>query len=149
MTTMIVPLLKYCNNKINALRTIVRFGKDRNLSFSNKDELPGSVIALDARKEKLLFFRKSSYRQSCMIIDLQHINSCSIIRKYEEIDAGGLRANRLAAYLKSISLCLRFTNHNRVVTIPFFESDYNRKADIDCLDRKADQWSRLVSKRSL
>jgi hypothetical protein len=149
MTTVIVPLLTYCTKKINALRSIIRFGKDRNLSFSDKDELPGAVIALDARKRKLLFFRKSTYRQSCMIIDLQHVNSCSIVRKYENIDAGALRVNKLASYLKSISLCLRFTNNPGMVTIPFFESHYNRKDDIDHLDRKAGQWSRLVSKQPL
>ena len=80
-----------------------------------------------------------------MIVDLNHIKSCSIIRKYNSIDAGALGANKLAAYLKSISLCLRFANNPHMVTIPFFESHNNLVDDIDHLDRKAAQWSRLLS----
>jgi hypothetical protein len=146
MTTVIVPLFKYFNKKIKGFWNITRFGKARNLSFSNKDVLSGSVIALDARKRKLLFFRKSDYRQSCMIIDLKQMHSCSIVREYNGINAGELKKKKLHTYLKSICINLRFKNNEKVVAIPFFQSGYSIDDDIEGLDLKADEWKLILLK---
>ena len=146
MTTTIVPLFKYFNKKINGIWDMTRFGKDRNLFFSNKDVLSGSVIANDARKRKLLFFRKSDYRQSCMIINLEEMDSCSIVRQYNAINAGELRHRKLNTFLKSICLNLRFKNQTETITIPFYESGFSADQDIQRLEIKANKWKLILSK---
>ena len=131
---------------MNGIWNMTRFGKARNLVFSNKDELSGSIIAMDKRKGKLLFFRKSTYRQSCMIIDLGQIDSCSIVRQYSSINAGELKKKGLPAFLKSIMLFLRFKNNGIAIRIPFYESHYNVSDDIEQLNEKANKWVLIVSK---
>lgn len=145
MTITIVPLFKYFNKKINGIWNMTRFGKDRNLFFSNKDVLSGSVIANDARKRKLLFFRKSGYRQSCMIIDLEQLDNCSIIRQYHEINAGELKHKKLHEFLKSICLNLRFKNQTQTIAIPFYESSFSNAGDIERLETKANKWKLILS----
>ena len=146
MTITIVPLVKYVNKKIKGVWNMTRFGKDRNLFFSNKDVLSGSVIANDARKRKLFFFRKSDYRQSCMIINLEQLDNCSIIRQYHEINAGELKHKKLHRFLKSICLNLRFKNQTKTITIPFYESGFSSDKDIERLEIKANKWKGILSK---
>ena len=146
MTTIIVPIVNYVNKKIGGVWNMTRFGKDRNLSFSNRDVLGKSVIALDNRKRKLLFFRQSEYRQSCLIVDLNNIDSCSIYRQYNGFNAGSLQKHKLHTYLTHISLFLRFKNMERNIVIPFFESHYNNEEDVVRLEGKAHKWRGIISK---
>jgi hypothetical protein len=146
MTTTIVPLFTYLNKKIKGAWNMTRFGKDRNLFFSNKDVLSGSVIANDARKRKLLFFRRSDYRQSCMIINLEELENCSVVRQYNEINAGELKHKKLHRFLKSIYLKLHFKNQTQTVAIPFYESGFSSDQDIERLEIKANKWKLILSK---
>lgn len=146
MTATIVPLFKYFNKKIKGAWNMARFCKDRNLFFSNKDVMPGSLIANDAGKRKLLFFRRSDYRQSCMIINLEEMENCSIVREYNAIDAGELKHKKLHKFLRSICLHLHFKNQTQPITIPFYESGFGNDQDIESLEIKANKWKLILSK---
>lgn len=92
MTTVIVPFYSYLNTRIKRLWNLTKIAKTRSLYLSIHDEVGANVIALDARKRKLLYLRKAPNTSSCLIIDLTNLEDCSITKEYDSIDAGELKS---------------------------------------------------------
>ena len=120
--------------------------KDKNVSFSKEEALGENLIAIDTDKRKLMYFKKDTNIPSFLMIDLQDVDSCTIKKQYKSTDAGALKKNKLADYMKNIFLQLDFKNGSRKVDLPFFEDQKDKPEDIEQLEAKAKEWERMVTK---
>jgi len=116
----------------------------RQFAFLTQEKFGGKLIALDNRKNKLLFVKKLNNKPSCLVIDLADLQNCTVNKRYASINAGELKNRKLNAFLKSIFLDLHFKNSK--ISIPFFEQQQDRQQDIDKLENKAVKWRSIVSK---
>ena len=116
----------------------------RQLPFSTQKKFGDKIIALDTRKNKLLFLKKVNNKPSCVIIDLNGLQNCTINKQYADIKAGELKDKKLNSFLKSIFLNLHFKSNK--ISIPFFEQKQDKEGDIDKLENEAVKWRSIISK---
>jgi len=145
MTTVIVPMFGFLNNRFKALQNISKVARLRRLSLSNSDEVGENFIALDVVKRKLLFAKKTSPISSCLIIDVNHLKACTIQKEYRSINAGELKTKKLYHFLKNIFLHLVFKNGSRSLSLPLFDVDERQQVNIEILEAKASKWENLLS----
>jgi hypothetical protein len=146
MTTIIVPLYGYLNSRIRKLWNITKFAKRRRLNISKQDEVGGNFIALDVIKRKLLYAKRTPGTSSCLIIDLNQLEACTIRKEYSSIDAGQLKTKKLQHFLKTILLNLVFKNGAGSLSLPLFDARKEQQVNIEQLEAKAKKWESLVSK---
>jgi len=146
MTTVIVPMYGYLNRKIKGLLNLEKIAKTRSLHFSSEDEVGTNVIALDARKRKLLYLKKAPDISSCLIIDLNNLVSCSIRKQYDSINADELKTKKLHDFLKSIFINLSFKNGSGTLSLPFYDAQTDKQEDVEEAEAKAKKWETIVSK---
>nr|AIA15638.1 Unknown Function [uncultured bacterium] len=146
MTAVIVPLNGYLNSTIKRLCNITKLAKRRRLHISNEDEAGATVIAADAAKRKLLFAKKTTGTASCLIIDINHLEKCSIKKEYNSIGAGELKTKKLHQFLKSIFFHLVFKNGSGSLSLPLFDARKDQQENIEQLEAQASKWEAAVSK---
>jgi hypothetical protein len=146
MTTVIVPLSGYLNRKIKGLLSLTKIAKKRSLYFSTEDEVGTNVIAIDARKRKLLYLKKAPNTSSCLIVDLNNLVSCSIRKQYNSIDAGDLNTKKLQDFLKSVFIDLSFKNGTGTLSLPLYDEKNDQECDIEQLEEKAKKWVTIVTR---
>lgn len=146
MTTIIVPFAGFLNSRIKRLCNITKLAKRTSLTISNQDVVGANVIALDVVKGRLLFAKKTPDTSSCLIIDLKNLETCSIRKEYNSINAGELKTRKLHHFLKSIFLDLVFKNGSSAVSLPLFDSKKEQQDNIEQLEAKAKKWATIVSK---
>jgi hypothetical protein len=145
MTTIIIPVIRYIKRKIRGVLCISKIAKKRRLYISAQDELGDNVIALDSRKRKLLFMRKASAASSYLVIDLKHLETCTVKKQYGSIKPGELPKRKVTDFLRSIFLHLQFKNGSAPVTLPLYEEKNVQVEDVEQLEAKARKWQTMVS----
>lgn len=146
MTTVLVPFYGYLNNRIKKLWNLTKIAKRGSFYFSSQDEVGANVIALDTQKRKLLYLKKTPGSPSCLIIDLNNLEKCSVKKEYNSIIAGELKTKKLNHFLKSIFLNLGFKNCSRTVALPFYIAETDSQEDVLQVEVKAKKWETIVSK---
>ncbi|WP_018614660.1 hypothetical protein [Segetibacter koreensis] len=146
MTTIIVPFSKNLNSRIKRLWNITKLAKRRSFDISNKEEVGGNVIALDVAKRKLLYAKITPHTSSCLIINLNNLEKCTIKKEYHSINAGELKTKKLHQFLKSIFLHFVFKNGSGTLSLPFFDARKEQQVNIEQLEAKAKKWETIVSK---
>jgi hypothetical protein len=146
MTTIIAPLSMALNSKFQKAYNIAKAARKRNLHFSAHDEIGANVIALDIQQRKLLYLKHAPKASSCLIIDLNDVQQCSVKKEYAGINAGELKTRKLQYFLKSILLHLRFKSNSHTVTLPFYKAETDNVHDIEQVEAKAKRWETIISK---
>ena len=146
MITIVVHFYIYFNKKIKELRNRNKMTNNKKMLFWKQEIVGSNLIALDITKRKLLYFNEINNRSACLIIDLRHVNGCTVKKQYNGINAGGLMNKKLQDYLKSILLHLCFKNSNRTIALSFYEEQKNNSEDAACLELKAKEWETTISK---
>jgi len=146
MTTIIVPLHEYSNGGVKRVLNIARLAKKRSLSISNQDELGSNVIALDGANRKLLYANTSPGTSSCLIVDLNNLETCTVKKEYNSINAGDLIKTRLHHFLKRIFLHLVFKNHPGTVSLLMFDAKKEQNDDVEKSESIAKKWQGIVTK---
>ena len=146
MTAVIVPFYGYLNSRIKRLWNITKLAKKRSLNISNQDEVGANVIGLDVAKRKLLYAKKTANTSSCLIIDLNNLERCTIKKEYNSINAGELKTRKLHHFLKSIFLHFVFKNGSGTLSLPLFVSQKEQEVNIEQLEAQAKKWESIVSK---
>ncbi len=146
MKTIILPFAGYVKSNIKKLWNITKFAKKRNLSISNLDEVGDHLIALDTKKRKLLYAKTAPNTSSCLLLDLNNLEACSIKKEYSSIKAGELKANKLPYFLKSIFLNLAFKNDSGNILLPLFDAQKKQHGNIELLEAQSKKWQTNVSK---
>lgn len=111
--------------------------------FKTRDKLGSGMIALNSEKSQLLFLTTKPQTDSCLVIDLNKLNGCSVTKEYESIKAGDLKGNKLSRFLKNIFFNLR--SGNDPVKLSVYNSEENPNADVRLLESKAKKWQKIVS----
>lgn len=109
-----------------------------------RDKLGNGKITLDIAKKQLLFLTNSTQTASCLVIDLNTLNRCSVTKEYDTIQAGALKRNKLCRFLKNIYLNLE--SGNEPVTLVVYNANQDTRADVRLLERKAKKWQSIISK---
>jgi hypothetical protein len=112
--------------------------------FAIRDKLGNGIITLDTEKKQLLFLTKKSETASCIVIDLNDLNGCSVIKEYSSIKAGDSSRNKLRRFLKNIFFKLR--SDNGPVTLSVYNARQDLNADVRIVESKAKKWQRIISK---
>ncbi|MDB5246839.1 MAG: hypothetical protein JWQ40_1233 [Segetibacter sp.] len=146
MTTIVVPFYGYLNSRMKKLWNITKLAKRRSLNIANQDEVGANVIALDVVKRKLLYANKTANTSSCLIIDLNNLERCTIKKEYNSINAGELETKKPHHFLKSIILNLVFKNGPRTLSLSLFDAQKEQQGNIEQLEAQAKKWEALVSK---
>ena len=146
MRTVIMPFAGFLNSRFRRLCNISRLARRARLSISNQDEVGSNVIALDVVKRKLLYAKKAPAASSCLIIDLNNLETCSIRKEYSGINAGELRTKKLHHFLKSVLLKLVFKNGTGAVSLALFDAQKESLDNPEQLEAQARKWENLVSK---
>lgn len=146
MTTVIVPLYRYINNKIKRFLSINELAKLCNWCFSKHDILGTKFIGLDIFKRKLFYIEQNNNKPTCLVINLKDVESCIIKKQYNSINAGALKQRKLNEFLTTIFLQLRFKHNSKLVHLPFFEKKKDKFMNIEELEAKASAWETMVSK---
>ena len=137
MTTIIVPLYGFSNSRKKRLFNLGKIAKKEKLHFSNFDEVGSNVIAIDSTKRKLLYVNNSPVTSSCLIVDLNNLQECTIRKLYDSINAGDLNKKKMSHFLKNIFLNLRFRNGSPSVTLPLYEAQKSYGDNVEELETKA------------
>ena len=146
MTTIIVPLYGHLKNGFKRLWSITKLAKKRRLNISMLDEVGANVIALDDVKRKLLFTKSAPGTSSCLIIDLDNLETCILKKEYNSINAGDLKKKKLHQFLKSMFLHLVFKNGTGPVSLRLFDSQNRQQDNVAEIEEKAAKWQTIVSK---
>jgi hypothetical protein len=146
MRTVIVTFFGYLNNRIRRHWNISKLAKRRNLNISNQDEVGDYSIALDNKKRKLLYAKTCPDVSSCLLIDLNDLEACSIKKEYNSINAGELKTKQLHNFLRSVYLNLAFKNEPGIVSLTLFDARNEHQGDIEQVEAQARKWERIVSK---
>ena len=146
MTTIIFPLYGFLNSRKKRGFNLGKIAKERKLHFSNFDEVGSNVIAIDSTKRKLLYVNNSPVTSSCLIVDLNSLQECTIRKLYDSINAGDLNKNKMSHFLKNIFLNLRFRNGSPSVTLPLYEAQKSYADNVEELETKAKKWRNILSK---
>ncbi|MCW3112523.1 MAG: hypothetical protein JWR18_919 [Segetibacter sp.] len=144
MRTVIVPFYGYLNSSIKKLWNLAKFAKKRSLHFSSQEEVGAHLMALDVLKRKLLYARKTPRTTSCLIIDLNQLQACSLKKEYSSIAAGELKSKKLHHFLKSVFLNLVFKNGT--VSLPLYDVQKQQQGDVEQLETQAKKWQNNLSK---
>lgn len=146
MTTIIVPLYGFLKSKRKRLLNLAKIVKEQRLSISKLDEMGSSVIAIDTANRKLLYLKNAPDTSSCLIIDLNNLQECTIKKQYNSINAGDLNKRKISDFLRTIFLNLRFKNDHGSVSLPLYEAQKDKQDDVEQLEAKAKKWETIVSK---
>ena len=146
MTSIIVPLHEHSNGRIKKFWNITKLAKRRSLSISNHDEIGTNVIALDVGKRKLLYANTTPGRSSCLIVDLNNLERCTVKKEYNSINAGDLIKMKLHQFLKRIFIHLVFKNRSGTISLPMFEAKQEQNNNMEQFERIAKKWESIVTK---
>jgi hypothetical protein len=145
MATIIVPLYGLVKKGIDAPFKLSTIAKARRLTFSSVLKIGSYIIAIDAMRKKLLYFKNMHHTKSCVMIDLNHVSQCSIRKQYKPIEAGALNTSRLADFLKSISMIFHFKKRPGSLSIPLHESGNDQMVDVEALEREVKTCEMVIS----
>lgn len=146
MRTVIVPGYGFLSSRFRKLWNITSLAKRQGLHLLNHEVVGAHVIALDASKRKLIFANTSPVSSSCLIIDLNNLETCSIKKEYTSIDAGALKNRKLYHFLKSVFLNLVFKNSSDTLALPLFNAQNEEVKNIEHLEAQAKRWESIISK---
>ena len=146
MIMIVAPFYKYINGKMKAFWRRNKLVNKKKLLFWKKEVLGNSVIALDITKRKLLYFNGVNDKPGCLIIDLKDVDSCTIKKQYNGINAGGLAQKKLQDYLQHILMHFSFKNSKHAIALPFYEEQKNKKEEAEHFELKAKEWEATISK---
>ena len=146
MTTIIVPFHEYSNGRVKKLWNITKLAKRRSLSISNQDEVGTNVIALDVVKRKLLYANTSPGTSSCLIVDLNNLEKCTVKKEYNSINAGDLMKKKLHHFLKRVFLHLVFKNRSGEISLPMFDAQREQNNNVEHLETIVKKWESIVTK---
>lgn len=144
MRTVIIPLRGFLNSGFRKLRTLRILVKKQGLHFSNQEKIGDHIIGLDTTKRKLLFTRTTLSDSSCLIVDLNNLETCSIKKEYMSIDAGALKTRKLNHFLKKVFLNLVFKNGSEEVSLPLFNAQKEELKNLEQLEVQAKRWESIV-----
>ncbi len=146
MRTVIVPFAGFSNSRFKRLCNIAKLARRTRLTISNQDEVGANVIALNIIKRKLLYAKRVPCASSCLIIDLNSLETCSIKKEYSSIRADELRTKKLHHFLKSVFLKLVFKKGAGAVSLALFDAQKESLDNVEQLEAQAKKWENLVSK---
>jgi hypothetical protein len=145
MTTIKVPLYGFISSRVKRLFNVAKVAQEQHLRFSSFDEVGNGVIAIDTIKRKLFYLNNAPNDASCLIIDLQGVDGCTIKKQYDGINAGDLHTRNISHFLKSIFLHLSFKNNAAAVTLSLYQAQNDKFDDVEQLEAKAKKWETIVS----
>jgi hypothetical protein len=145
MTTIILHLSHYLKNNFKRFNKFNKLSRKLKLTTTKKDVLGNRLIGLDIMKKKLVYLRNYSKKINCIVVNLKNLESCSLKKQYDSIEAGGLKHKKLHEYLKSVCLELRFENNPKVMTLSFFEKQKDKLYHLPHLEAKAREWEKTLS----
>ena len=146
MTTIIVPFHEYSNGRVKKFWNITKLAKRRSLSISNHDEIGTNAIALDVAKRKLLYANTAPGTSTCLIVDLNNLEKCTVKKEYNSINAGDLLKVKLHHFLKRIFLQLVFKNRSGTISLPMFEAQHEQNSNVEQLETIVKKWETIVTK---
>jgi hypothetical protein len=146
MATMIVPLYGLLKKRTDAPIKLSRIAKARRLTFSSVLKIGSYIIAVDNIRKKLLYFKNRSHTKTCVMIDLNQVDACSISKQYNSIEAGALNGTKLSVFLKSIYMILRFNKMKESVSIPLYESGKDHTSNLEDLEWQVKTCELTISK---
>ena len=142
MSTIIIH--GYLNDKFKKLWNIVRSAK-KSLWMSHKSMTGARAVALDIQKRKLFYLKTTSGSSSCLIVDLNNLEKCTLKKEYSNIDAGQLKVNKLHLFLKKILLNLKLKNSTGIVTLTLYDAHEDGPANAPEAEASAHKWEVIVS----
>lgn len=145
MTTVIVPISKFINKKINKDWSIGTLAQKCQLNFTHYELFGTKLIGLDAASNKLLFLKKMNNRICYCIIHLKQVESCVLKTIYAGIEAGGLLTKSLNYYLTSISLQVKLIHAGKTMILPFYERAVQPGCPTSLMEAKAKKWMELIN----
>jgi hypothetical protein len=153
ITAGLLQLLVYVHYKHVKAKKMKQFlylsqqGTKNNLSFSSQEVLGNKILGLDGIKRKLLLFEEKDGRKLHYTINLEEVESCTLKKNYNRINAGDLKRKRIEEFINIISLQFDFKNKSRnPVTLSFYDSDKNSVDELMPLEIKAKRWQAVLSK---
>ena len=111
--------------------------KAQRLTFSSVAKIGSYIIAVDAIRKKLLYFKNMTHSKSCAVIDLNYVTECRIRKQYSSIQAGELKRMKLSGFLKNIYMILRIKKHPDLVSLPLYDKGTDRDIDIADMEGNA------------
>lgn len=146
MKMLIVPFYGYLNGKVKKLWNIKKVAKMRNFQLSNHDEVGTHVLAIDKFNRSLLVAKNSIKTNSCLIVDLNKLEACSVKKEYGCINAGEVKTKKLTHFLERIFLNLVFKNDKKVFSLQLFDAEKEQVSNIEHLEWQVRRWENTVSK---
>jgi hypothetical protein len=134
---------KHMNTLLNRF---TESGTKNGLTLSSQEILNDVVIGLDGIRRKLLIQSESKEEAYSQVIDLDEVKSCSVIKHYGAINAGGLKNSKLEQHLEKLVLHFDFDDGKLPFEIPFFRHIDNHIYLLPERERKAKHWETILSK---
>ncbi|KAA9038000.1 hypothetical protein FW778_14630 [Ginsengibacter hankyongi] len=135
--------------KQNAMNTffncLSKTGSLNKLNFTSQEFLNNIAIGLDAPQRKLLILTRVDrdvYRDR--IINLDHVQCCSVKKNYDYINAGDLKTNRLEKHLEEIVLHMNLYDGSSA-DIPFYSHINDHISRVIETEEKAKRWEAIIS----
>ena len=146
MATIIVPLYGLMKKRMNRPFRISDIAKAQRLTFSKILQVGTYIIAIDAIRKKLLYFKNKEHTKTCVVIDLTHVAACSTLKEYNPIAAGALGKRKLSDFLKSVHMILRFKKQQGSVSIPLYEPSAEQFKELEELEQHVKSFEITISK---
>lgn len=122
-------------------------GTKNDLRFSSQEVIGNKIIALDGRKRTLLLLEERDGRKLHHTIDLEEVESCTLKKIYNRINAGDLKRKKVEEFLSTIALQFDFKNKKqRPVVLNFYDRGTNYITELKPLEAKAKGWQTVLSK---
>ena len=141
-----LPFQKFTYNRLKKKLSLTDLGKKQNLVLSNQDELGPNLLALDEENRKLFYANNYPGDCSYVIVDLNHLEICTVKKEYQSIRAGKLDTKKLHHFLKSIFLNLVFKHGSGSLSLPLFDARNQKQHNAEHFEAKAKKWEIIISK---
>lgn len=128
------------------LNRLSQAGSSNNLSFSSQELLSNMALGLDGLRRELLVltrFKNGDYFD--FMIHLNDVQSCSVKKVYDYINAGDLKSGKPEKHLEEIVLHIELYSQGHA-DIPFYNHIDNRVDEVADMEHKAKQWETMLSK---
>lgn len=117
-----------------------------NLTFSSQEIMQYAAIGLDGIHRMLLVLTGNNESTAFnQLVNLRDVKTCYVKKEYGTIKAG-IKQNKLAEYLKKISLCFELKWGKDPVEVVFYHEVTGGVNQIKAMEEKAKYWEAILSK---
>lgn len=131
-------------------KTQAHFANFNGIAFQNEIKITkheifrNKIIGIDNLKKMLLIYEFENSNNP-ILIHLDHIHACTLVKEYGHLDAGNEKNPRMERFLESIDLKFTIKNKSEYISVSLYENHVNTIDQMVDLEARGRDWEAVLS----